>query len=128
ATWRRPRPLGCRWTVRRPDEVLPSGKLPQGQGGSHVRKYLLPAIIMCVGAFILTMGLLFRFYAYPKLAVVPLDQNTTQIVQDPDATFFDADNVKPGEGELTTTARIIGDPEASEAASEEVGKDVAVWN
>ena len=93
-----------------------------------MRKYLLPAIIMCVGAFILTMGLLFRFYAYPKLAVVPLDQNTTQIVQDPDATFFDADNVKPGEGELTTTARIIGDPEASEAASEEVGKDVAVWN
>jgi hypothetical protein len=93
-----------------------------------VRKYLLPTIIMCVGAFILTMGLLFKFYAYPRLAVVPTDQNTTQIVQDPDAKFFDADNVKPGNGELTTTARIIGDPEASEQASEETGEDVAIWN
>ena len=93
-----------------------------------MRKYLLPAIIMAVGAFILTMGLLFRFYAYPKLAVVPNDQNTTQIVQDPDAKFFDADNVKPGQGELTTTARIIGDPDAAEQASEESGRDVAVWN
>lgn len=93
-----------------------------------MRKYLLPAIVMFVGAFILTMGLLFRFYAYPKLAVVPNDQNTTQTVQDPDATFFDADNVRPGSGELTTTARIIGDPEAAEAASEEAGQDVAVWN
>lgn len=93
-----------------------------------MRKYLLPAIIMGVGAFILTMGLLFRFYAYPKLAVVPYDQNTTQIVQDPDAKFFDADTVRPAQGELTTTARIIGDPEASKAASEETGRDLAVWN
>ncbi|WP_435198649.1 DUF3068 domain-containing protein [Janibacter sp. GS2] len=93
-----------------------------------MRKYLLPAIIMFVGAFILTMGLLFRFYAYPQLAVVPTDQNTTQKVQDPDAEFFDADNVRPGSGELTTTARIIGDPEASAAASEESGQDIAVWN
>lgn len=93
-----------------------------------MRKYLLPAIIMGVGAFILTMGLLFRFYAYPNLAVVPNDQNTTQIVQDPNAKFFDADNVKPAQGELTTTARIIGDPAAAEAASEQSGQDVAVWN
>lgn len=93
-----------------------------------MRKFLLPAIIMGVGAFVLTMGLLFRFYAYPNLAVVPTDQNSTSVITDPNATFFDADNVEPGSGELTTTARIIGDPEASEAASEETGRDVAVWN
>lgn len=109
-------------------EVLLSGKLFRAKEGSLVRKFLLPAIIMGVGAFILTMGLLFKFYAYPRLAVVPLDQNTTQVVQDPDAEFFDADNVKPGSGELTTTVRIIGDPEASEQASEETGRDVAIWN
>ena len=109
-------------------EVLLSGKLFRAKEGSLVRKFLLPAIIMGVGAFILTMGLLFKFYAYPRLAVVPLDQNTTQVVQDPDAQFFDADNVKPGSGELTTTARIIGDPEASEQAAEETGRDVAIWN
>lgn len=37
---------------------------------------VLPAIILAAGAFFLTMGLLFRFYAYPKLAVVPVDQNS----------------------------------------------------
>lgn len=111
-----------------PLKVLLSGKFIRAKEGSHVRKFLLPAIIMFVGAFILTLGLLFRFYAYPQLAVVPNDQNTTQVVQDPEAKFFDADNVKPGSGELTTTARIIGDPEAAEDASEESGKDVAVWN
>lgn len=109
-------------------EVLLSGKLFRAKEGSLVRKFLLPAVIMGVGAFILTMGLLFKFYAYPRLAVVPLDQNTTQVVQDPDAQFFDADNVKPGSGELTTTARIIGDPEASKQAAEETGRDVAIWN
>lgn len=108
--------------------MLLSGKFIRAKEGSLVRKFLLPAIIMFVGAFILTMGLLFRFYAYPKLAVVPNDQNTTQTVQDPDAKFFDADNVRPGSGELTTTARIIGDPEAAEDASEEADRDVAVWN
>ncbi len=88
---------------------------------------LLPAIVMGVGAFLLTMALLMRFYAYPKLAVVPLDQNTTSVIQDDNAKFFDADNVKPGSGQLTTTARIIGNPAESEAASEESGQDLAVW-
>ena len=71
-------------------KVLLSGKFHRAKEGQLVRKYLLPAIIMGVGAFILTMGLLFRFYAYPKLAVVPNDQNTTQILQDPNAKFFDS--------------------------------------
>lgn len=109
-------------------KVLLSGKFQWVKEGFPVRKYLLPAIIMGVGAFILTMGLLFRFYAYPHLAVVPNDQNTTQIVQDPNANYFDADNRKPAKGELTTTARIIGDPEAADAASEQTGRDLAVWN
>lgn len=89
---------------------------------------LLPAIIMGVGAFCLVLGLLLKFYAYPKLAVVPLDQNTRQVVEDPNATFFDADNVKPGSGKLTTIATVIGNVSASEQASEEQGRDLAVWD
>lgn len=88
---------------------------------------VLPAIIMGVGAFLLVLGLLLKFYAYPQLAVVPLDQNTRQVVQDPNATFFDADNVEPGGGELTTVATVIGNPSASEQASDETGRDLAVW-
>lgn len=88
---------------------------------------LLPAIIMGVGAFLLVLGLLLKFYAYPRLAVVPLDQNSRQVVQDPNATFFDADNVEPGGGELTTVATVIGRPSDAEQASEETGQDLAVW-
>lgn len=88
---------------------------------------LLPAIIMGVGAFLLVLGLLLKFYAYPKLAVVPLDQNTRQVVEDPNASFFDADNVRPGSGKLTTIATVIGNVSASEKASEETGQDLAVW-
>lgn len=89
---------------------------------------VLPAIVMGVGAFLLVLGLLLKFYAYPQLAVVPLDQNTQQIVQDENASFFDATTVSPSSGTLTTVATVIGDPEASEQASEELGQKVAVWN
>lgn len=84
------------------------------------------AIVIGLGAFFITMALLLRFYAYGQLAVVPLDQNTQQVVVDKHATFFDADNVKPGAGTLTTTARVIGDPAASKKASKASGKDIAV--
>lgn len=47
------------------------------------------AIVLGFGAFFLTCGLLFKFYAYPRLAVVPLDQNTRQVVEGPDSTYLD---------------------------------------
>lgn len=86
------------------------------------------AILIGIGAFCLTMSLLLKFYAYDKLAVVPLDQNTRQLVVDEKATFFDADNVKPGGGKLTTTVTVIGDPAASEKLSEQTGKNVAIFS
>lgn len=93
---------------------------------------VLPAIILAAGAFFLTMGLLFRFYAYPKLAVVPVDQNSQQVAYDPNAKYADVKAIKkkgPFEtsGPITTTATVIGNKEASENASEQTGKDLAVW-
>lgn len=88
---------------------------------------VLPAVVIGLGAFLLTMGLLLKFVAYPRLAVVPLDMNTQAVVVDDDASFFDADNVKPATGKLTTISTVIGDPQASEDASEQTGRKVAVW-
>ena len=81
------------------------------------------AIVLGFGAFFLTCGLLFKFYAYPRLAVVPLDQNTRQVVEGPDSTYLDVENLKITTGLLTTVATVIGDPDASKAASEETGRD-----
>lgn len=86
------------------------------------------ATVIGLGAFFLTMALLLRFYAYDKLAVVPLDQNTQQVVQDRNATFFDADKIAPGKGTLTTKVTVVADKAASEKASDETGKDVLVFN
>lgn len=86
------------------------------------------AILIGIGAFCVTMALLLKFYAYDKLAVVPYDQNTRQLVVDDSATFFDADNVRPGSGKLTTTVTVIGDPDESERASEQTGRNVAVMS
>ncbi|WP_050669586.1 DUF3068 domain-containing protein [Luteipulveratus halotolerans] len=86
------------------------------------------SVVIGLGAFFLTMAVLLKFYAYDKLAVVPLDQNTRQTVVDEHATFFDADKVAPGSGRLTTIATVIGDPAASKAASDKTGKNLVVLN
>ncbi|MDF8264077.1 DUF3068 domain-containing protein [Luteipulveratus flavus] len=84
------------------------------------------AIVIGLGAFFLTMALLLKFYAYDRLAVVPLDQNTQQVARDQQATFFDADHVKPGSGPIATRLTAIADKKASESASDATGKDVVV--
>lgn len=89
---------------------------------------LLPAILIGIGAFLITMGLLFRFYAVPRLAVAPTDQNSRQTVVGPNSTFFDAESLTVQTGTLTSIATVIGDPKASEEASKQTGRDLAVWD
>ena len=84
------------------------------------------AVMIGFGAFFLTMALLMRFYAYPKLAVVPLNQNTQQTVADDNAKYFDADKVKAGSGKILTKATVVADKAASEKVSKELGRDVVV--
>ena len=86
------------------------------------------AVMVGFGAFFLTMALLMRFYAYPKLAVIPQDQNTQQIVADDHATYFDAPTVKPGKGKILTKSTVVADKKASEKASKELGKKVVAVN
>lgn len=86
------------------------------------------AVMIGFGAFFVTMALLMRFYAYPKLAVIPKDQNTQQTVTDDHAKFFDADTVKEAEGKIITKATVVADQDASKKASDELERDVVVIN
>ena len=84
------------------------------------------AVMIGFGAFFLTLALLMRFYAYPKLAVIPSDQNTQQTVTDDHASYFDADTVKPGSGKIITKATVVANKEMTKKASKELGRDVIV--
>ena len=89
---------------------------------------ILPAILIGVGAFLLTLALLMRFYAVPKLAVVPYDQNVTSVVLGPDSTYLNPSILKVEKGPLTTTVKVIGDVAESKKQSDATGKDLAIWD
>ena len=84
-------------------------------------------ILAGLGAFLVTVALLSRFYAYGQLAVVPLDQDTTSVSEGPDATIFDIASQREINVDLESVRTVVGDVEASEAASEELGRDIAIW-
>lgn len=86
----------------------------------------LGVTLVTIGALLAGLGLMFKFYAYDRLATIPLDQSTEAVLTDDNATFFDADNVGQGAGRLTTTARVIADKALSEEASDETGRDAVV--
>ena len=73
------------------------------------------------------MALLARFYAYDRLAVVPLDQDTVSVSEGPGATIFDIASQQEITVDLVSTRNVVGDVEASEEASDELGRDIAVW-
>jgi hypothetical protein len=105
-------------------------------------------VVICValGVFRLVLGAMSRWYAYDRLAVVPLDQNTTaeaapedDAPEDvprkrsesfgPNATYLEltADGASIETGDLRSVRTVVGDVAASEAASEELGRDIAIW-
>lgn len=85
-----------------------------------------------LGAFLLALAGLSKFYMYDRLAVVPLNtQSTSNSSTAPgaDAEYLDvAAGLKIANGPLANTKVVTGDVEASKKASKELGKDVAVWN
>jgi hypothetical protein len=84
-------------------------------------------ILTGVGVFFLALALLARFYAYDRLAVVPLDQDTVSVSEGPGATIFDIATQQEITVDLVSTRNVVGDVEASEEASDELGEDIAVW-
>ncbi len=91
----------------------------------------LGTVAIVLGAFLLVLAALSKFYMYDRLAVVPLNNETTSIsatAEGEDGTILD---VAAGGVETTTplkSTRVVqGDVEASKEASEELNRDVAVW-
>jgi hypothetical protein len=83
---------------------------------------LLGPILIGLGVFLVAAAGLIRFYAYPTLAVAPIDQNSVTELSAQDATIFDS-NPKVLEDittDLSVKSRTVGDVDASEKAPDGV--------
>jgi hypothetical protein len=85
-----------------------------------------------LGAFLLALAALSKFYMYDRVAVVPLNNQSTTIlatVPGADAEYLDAAaGLKTVTGPLKSTQLVGGDVKLSKQASKDVGRDVAVWS
>lgn len=91
-------------------------------------------VALLLGAFLLVLAALAKFYAYDKLAVAPLDQDTStysKTASGQDATYLNV--AAPGgpaiqTGPLRSTRNVVGQVSDGKSASKALDKDVAVWD
>ncbi|MFZ2503077.1 MAG: DUF3068 domain-containing protein [Nocardioides sp.] len=83
----------------------------------------LGLILVGLGAFLLVTAMLVKFYAYPKLAVAPKNQDSVTTLVGPGATIFDTSTLKEVQTDLTRKVRTIGDVKAAD----EQGGNAVVW-
>lgn len=105
-----------------------------------MRKYVGP-ILVGLGIFLLILGALAKWYAYPKVAVVPLDQVSappSDAIPDPTnpptvSRAIDASVLSLAEGgkvittDLTSTRITIGQVDDAEELSDKTGRDLAIY-
>ncbi|HYH71761.1 MAG TPA: DUF3068 domain-containing protein [Nocardioides sp.] len=84
---------------------------------------ILGPVLVGVGCFLIVAALMVRFYAYPKLAVAPVNQNSVTKLQAEDATFFNTGTLTEEQTDLAVENQTLGDAEATE----EAGDDIRVW-
>lgn len=83
-------------------------------GGRIVMRRLGGPILVGLGVFLVVLGLLSRFYAYPALAVAPVDQNSVTNLEAPDATILDLATLREVTTDLSVTNKTTGDVPATE--------------
>lgn len=76
----------------------------------------LSLVLIALGAFLIVLAPMVRWYAYPRVAVAPAAQKSVTVLVGPDATIFDIATLKEITTDLTTTVRTIGDTKAAAAA------------
>jgi len=84
---------------------------------------VLGFVLLGLGAFLLVAAVMVRFYAYPNLAVAPIDQNSVTDLEAEGATIFDTGTLEEITTDLDVASRTVGDVEGTEDA----GDDIRVW-
>jgi hypothetical protein len=73
-------------------------------------------VLVALGAFLIVLAPMVRWYAYPRVAVAPPAEKAVTTLVGPDATIFDIETLKEITTDLTTVVRTIGDTKAAEEA------------
>ncbi len=82
-----------------------------------MRRFVGP-VLVGLGAFLLVAAVLMRFYAYPQLAVAPIDRDSVTNLEATDATLFDTSLLSEITTDVTVATTTRGDVEASEEAGD----------
>ena len=92
----------------------------------------LGTVGLFLGAFLIALAALSKFYMYDKLAVVPYNNETTSISETApgaDGTYLDvAGGLKISEAPLKSTRIVTGNVDKSKQASDDLDRDIAVWD
>ncbi|MFN8195062.1 MAG: DUF3068 domain-containing protein [Nocardioidaceae bacterium] len=81
-------------------------------------------VLLGFAGFLLAMTALVKWYAYPTLAVVPLDQRSDSTSVGENMTYFDKGTLSEQTDTLTSKLRVIGQVKASE----DEGDNTAIWD
>ncbi len=76
----------------------------------------LSLVLIALGAFLIVLAPMVRFYAYPRLAVAPPNQRSVSTLVGPNATIFDIGSLKEITTDLTTTVTTTGDSSTPDKA------------
>jgi hypothetical protein len=89
----------------------------------------IPPVLVGLGVFILVSAALIKFYAYPKLAVAPIDQDSVTRLTATDAVVFDTDPnfLREVSTDLSVASTTRADVKASEKATDDLGEPTRVW-
>jgi len=83
-------------------------------------------VLLALGVFGIVLGLLLRFYAYERLALVPLNRSSESISKGENMTVFYPSKLRQDRGvDVTATRLVQGDPKAAEAKPDGM---VMVWD
>lgn len=74
-------------------------------------------VLIALGAFLIVLGPMVRWYAYPQLAVAPANQRSITTLVGENATVFDIATLKEITTDLTTTVNTTGDASTPEKRS-----------
>ncbi|WP_199442724.1 DUF3068 domain-containing protein [Umezawaea beigongshangensis] len=82
-------------------------------------------VLIGVGVFALALGLLLRFYVYPSLAVVPLEQKVESVARGTATVFYTGDMTLRRNVELTATRKVESNLTRPDVVKD---GDVMVWD
>jgi hypothetical protein len=76
----------------------------------------LSLILVALGAFLVVLAPMIRWYAYPRIAVAPANQRSVTTLVGPNATIFDIATLKEITTDLTTVVNTTGDSSTPDKA------------